>query len=172
MSRKPPSLEHYKEAAALQVIEAAPRLRAAEYCGVLAVVYGTDTRRITFRSGALGLTNVRLCLELETPDTPLETKTSWCPERPGNLLFIPENALIDTRIEVSSEWHRIPYDGRDLTLAIMHSLATREVDGVRYDACVTYGYDAVARAQRIIYALPDSTAPERRLVPLPDDRVV
>jgi hypothetical protein len=140
---------------------------AVEYCGVAAIVHTVESVRMPFRSGAEGHTVAQMYMHDEPVGQPGEPASMQLLPTPGNILAMARHQLIDTRNELADDWHRIPLDGTDLTLAIMKSIKGRSIKGVQYDACVSYLIDPVRNQQHLYFALAGSETVEQLIIPYP-----
>jgi hypothetical protein len=142
-------------------------LPAVEYCGVVAIMHSSESVRMPFKSGAEGHTEAQMYMHGEPLGQAGEPASVQLLPTSGNILIMARHQLIDTRNELADDWHRIPLDGTDLTLAIMRSIKQRPINGVCYDACVSYLLDPLRKQEHVYFALADSETLEQLIIPYP-----
>lgn len=140
-------------------------LPAVERIGLLAIIHSPSSQRIPFKYGAEGHTAAQLHLvgeqvNREVMGESLGQVSVTLPDTEGNLLIVPRAALIDTCNDLSrySDYWSTPFNGTNLTLALMKWLALNKVNDERYDACVSYFNNPVTGQEEVVCATADSNA--------------
>lgn len=164
MSRMPRRLPEKSLATIPEIPLRDPAAPLAVGSGWIAVQLGSDSQEVTFRSGAKGYTQAQVRLRGDTLSRPYTGKLgAWTevslPERPGNILVIPHNSLVDTRVELMGDQYRVPFGYALGAMAILQSLPDKVIGGVRYDACITPFYNHLTNSQDIMYAVAGELGP-------------
>lgn len=146
-----------------------------EPVGLLAVIQSPTSQNIPFKSGAEGFTDAQVHIVGEHLDREILGKSlGWVslsyPTEVGNVLLIPRETLIDTSNELAKRFseYQTPFNGMHLTAAIMSLLSVRDLDNVRYDACVSYFVNPVTGNKEVACATPGASNPAFLRLPLPN----
>lgn len=141
----------------------------AQRVGMIALIHTDESQLKMFASGAVGHTASQIHIMGDNGDRTPGSTSVYLPREPGNILLIPRHCLMDTRIEVTKYSGSIPLDGRNLVLALMQFIKQRDLNGVRYDACVSFFRNEIEHVDEVTYALPGPGSELVRLrVPLPE----
>lgn len=141
--------------------------------GMLAVVHSPLSQQIPFLSGAEGHTATQVHIVGERLDREILGKSLGqvslkLPAEEGNVLIVRREALIDTSNELARRFedYRTPFDGTNLTLAIMRRLSFCDLDSVRYGACISYFSNPVTGNEEVVCATASAAKPVFLHLPL------
>lgn len=128
-----------------------------ERIGRLAIIHSESSVRHPFETGAVGHTDAQVHIRGQIACGVAGRINLILPEKPGNVLVIPQEALIDTSLELMRHWSSsVKFNGEHLLRGLVRALAGREFGGVRYDAAVSYFANPVKRLDEITFATPYS----------------